>query len=628
MCGIAGFVGDEEDARRTIERMCDPMRHRGPDDEGYLVADGVALGSRRLSIIDVDGGQQPIYNEDGTVAVVLNGEIYNFRELRRRLESRGHRFQTDTDTECIVHLYEDVGERCVEQLRGMFAFAVWDARRFRLVLARDRVGKKPLSYALTSNGICFASELKGLIEHPSVRREVDPVALHHYLTYQYIPAPWSIYRGVRKLPPAHFLVYENGQPTLSRYWTLSYGEKLTLSDADASVALRELICEATAIRMVSERPLGAFLSGGLDSSLVVAAMVEHSSKPVRTFSVGFDDKRFNELAFARLVARRFSTDHHEIIVRPSAPDILPQLAWHYDEPFGDSSALASYYVAQVAAQEVTVVLNGDGGDESFAGYDRHRANMLASHIGVPATARPGALRLLRTLPEASPGARALLGRARRFLEPLIESSEDRYARWICSFDNEQKRELYSDDMQEAVGHIDSYALVTSAMAARDGLDILDRTLGADIETYLAGDLLVKMDIATMANSLEARSPFLDHKLMEFAASLPTRMKVRGLTSKYLPKKVARGWLPEEVIRRRKRGFGVPLAEWLRGQLRDLARDALTDRTAQDRGYFKAAAVDRLLTEHEGGADHGPRIWALLQFELWHRLFLSNSGPQQ
>lgn len=622
MCGIAGFVTDGEADADLLHSMCDSIRHRGPDDEGYFIDGGVGLGVRRLAIIDVKTGHQPIQNEDGTITVIFNGEIYNFPQLRSDLEAKGHRFATSTDTECIVHLYEEYADRCVEHMRGMFAFALWDARQQRLLLARDRVGKKPLYYRLTDRGIWFASELKALLQDPSLARELDLVALHHYLTFQYVPAPWSIYKGVRKLPPGHTASYRAPKFALDRYWRLKFADKLVLSEDEAAEQLKDRILDATRSRLISERPLGAFLSGGVDSSVVVAAMAETMSGPVKTFSVGFEDKNFDERYYARLVAERFGTDHHELIVRPNVLDVLGKLVWHYDEPFADSSAIPSYYVAEAARKSVTVVLNGDGGDESFAGYDRYVANLMASKLRIPGRLQPLIGRILKGLPDGRrPGS--FYRRAKRFSTVLLEGPETRYAHMMSYFANYQKQTLYSPEMSRAVGDIDSYGLLRQAFSESDAPDLVDATLDVDVNTYLPGDLLAKMDIATMANSLEARSPLLDHKVMEFAAALPSHMKIRGRSGKYILKKAARDWLPKEILTRRKMGFGVPLATWLRGDLRDLTHDSLTDSTARSRGYFEPSAVNKLLAQHEGGIDHSPRIWALLWLELWHRTFIDN-----
>jgi asparagine synthase (glutamine-hydrolysing) len=620
MCGIAGFVDGSGADPVLLQRMCESIRHRGPDEHGYLVDGPVALGMRRLSIIDLSSGRQPIFNEDGSVAVVFNGEIYNFPEIRRRLEAKGHRFQSNTDTECIVHLYEEYGEGCVDHLRGMFAFALWDLGSRRLLLARDRVGKKPLFYRVTPEGIWFGSELKALLQDPDFPRQVDPIAIHHYLTYQYVPAPWSIWEGVRKLPPAHVLSWRDGVVRVSRYWRLSYTPKRELTDSEAVEATRSLVREATQLRMISDRPIGAFLSGGIDSSIVVAAMAELSPEPVKTFSIGFSEESYDERRFARLVAERFGTDHHELVVQPSALDVLPTLVWHYDEPFADSSAIPSYYLANMTRAHVTVALTGDGGDESFAGYHRYVANLLASRAHLPARVRRGARLLLSAVTDPRQ-PQSSLGRLRRMLDMLLTAPDERYARLVSYFTEEQKQAVYCHELRELLVEHNSYDLVADAFAGSDGPELVDRTLNVDVLTYLPGDLLAKMDIATMANSLEARSPLLDHKLMEFAATLPASLKIRGRTGKWVLKQVARGWLPDEVIDRRKMGFGVPIAAWLRNELRELARDTLTDTTARQRGYFDPLAVRRLLDEHDSGLDRANRLWALLQLELWFRMFL-------
>ena len=601
--------------------MCDTLVHRGPDDEGYHTGDGVALGMRRLAIIDVAAGAQPVYNEDRTVAVVFNGEIYNFGELRAVLEAKGHRFGTATDTECIVHLYEEHGEGCVDLLRGMFAFALWDARQQRLLLARDRAGKKPLYYRVTPKGIWFASELKALLADAGMERSVDTRALHEYLTFGYVPAPRAMLNGVAKLPPAHTLSWRDHSVTLRRYWQLSYGATAHISEGEAVEAARSLIREATRIRLVSERPLGAFLSGGIDSSLVVAAMAE-ATGVVRTFSIGFEDPRFDERPYARMVAEAFGTQHEELVVSPQGSDLtelLPRLTWYYDEPFADSSAIPSFYLAEMTRRHVVVALNGDGGDESFGGYERYIAQHLAARLPSGGRWSALALRGVEALPAGAHRSQAR--RVKRFASFALSPPAIRYAETMAVFTNRQKDALYSDAMREAVGGEDAYELIREAFASSDARDPADAAMDADVRTYLPGDLLVKMDRASMAHSLEARSPLLDTKVMEFGASLPVSMKVRGRTGKWLLRQAGRGWLPDEVLRRPKMGFGVPVAAWLRDELRDLTHDTLTSFTARSRPYFEPAAVDRLLDEHDAGADHGARIWALLCFELWHRRFV-------
>jgi asparagine synthase (glutamine-hydrolysing) len=620
MCGIAGVVSVDRSDADLVHRMCEVLEHRGPDGGGSYHDPHAALGMRRLAIIDVDGGDQPVYSEDRTVVAVFNGELYNFADLRRDLRARGHRLVGNGDSECLVHLYEEYGDSLVHRLRGMFAFAIWDGRRRRLLLARDRVGKKPLFWRATHASLSFGSELKALVQDPALRRELDPVALHHYLSYQYVPAPWSIYRGVSKLPPGHLLVWQDGEAEVSRYWRLDCTPRAVGSEEEEVERLREHLLDATRARMVSERPLGAFLSGGLDSSAVVAAMARQTGEPIKTFSIGFRDHRFDERHYARMLAARYGTDHHELVVTPSALEILPALSWHYDEPFADSSAIPSFYVARMSREHVAVVLNGDGGDEAFGGYLRYVAMARARRIPVLPFAGPALDRAGSAL--AARGARqSAVRKAGRMLALLGHPAPRRYARLMSSFSPGEKAALYSDALRERLAGTDSYTLIDQAFADSRADSDVGRVMDVDVNTYLPGDLLVKMDIATMANSLEARSPFLDHRLMEWAAGLPPRLKVRGGTTKYLLKKAVAGWLPEELVTRPKMGFGVPLAAWLRDELLDLSWDVLTDHTARSRGLFRQEAVRDLLRRHREGRDHADRIWALIQFELWHRRFV-------
>jgi asparagine synthase (glutamine-hydrolysing) len=619
VCGIAGIVSAGQPDAALVRRMCDVLAHRGPDGAGYYEGPHAVLGMRRLAIIDVAGGQQPVYNEDRTVAVVFNGEIYNFAELRAGLRRRGHRMVTDGDSECIAHLYEEYGDSLVDHLRGMFALAVWDAARQRLLLARDRVGKKPLYWRSDGRSLWFGSELKALAVDPGLVRRIDLVALHHYLTYQYVPAPWSIYQEVRKLSPGHVLTWQDGQVETHRYWMLPYAppERVT-SVPQAAERLRELLLEATRIRLVSERPLGAFLSGGVDSSAVVAAMARSASEPVKTFCIGFDDAMLDERAYARIVARHYGTDHYEHVVTSSALEVLPSLAWHFDEPFADSSAIPTFYVSKLSSQHVTVVLTGDGGDEFFGGYRRYLA-AAAVRLPVPGIVRPGLRSLSSRL--AAAGDRPRMHKAARALDVLGQPHSRRYARLVSYFTPEQKLQIYTDDLCEQVGGIDSYQLIDRAFAASRAPSWAGRIMDVDIHTYLPGDILVKLDIASMAWSLEARCPFLDHHLMEWAAQLPAQLKVRRGTTKFLLKKAMEPWLPRELLTRRKQGFGVPMAAWLRTGFRDLARDVLTDATARSRGLFRPEAVATMLAEHDEGHDHARLLWALIQFELWHRAYV-------
>jgi asparagine synthase (glutamine-hydrolysing) len=626
MCGIAGSVSSGTPDAGLVTKMCDALIHRGPDASGLHTGEHAALGMRRLAIIDVAGGDQPVYNEDRTVAAILNGELYNYRELRDGLRRQGHRFTTESDTECLVHLYEEYGDGLVDRLRGMFAFAVWDAAGRRLLLARDRVGKKPLYWRADGTSLVFASELKALMQDPAMPREVDLVALHHYLTYQYVPAPWSILRGVRKLPPGHLLVWQDGRHEVRRYWRLDCTPRAVTDEREAAEELRVRLLDATRVRMVSERPLGAFLSGGLDSSSVVAAMARQATGRVKTFSIGFDEQDYDERRYARKLAQWYGTDHHELVVRPSALDVLPTLTWHFDEPFADSSAIPSFYVAQMSRERVTVVLNGDGGDEVFGGYRRYVAMACTRRISPPAMLRSPLGRLgtrltARSTPHSPPW------KAGRVLELLGHPLPRRYARMMSYFGPEQKHAIYSDTLRERLAGIDSYELMDAAFAASRAGSEIGAIMDVDVNTYLPGDLLVKSDITTMANSIEGRSPFLDHHLMEWAAGLPDGLKIRSGTTKYLLKRAVADWLPPELVNRPKMGFGVPLAAWLRTELRDLSWDLLTDHTARSRGLFRPEAVTRLLREHDEGADHSPRLWALIQFELWHRVFVDGAHVQ-
>jgi asparagine synthase (glutamine-hydrolysing) len=622
MCGIAGLLTPRTSERDALLRsMARAIIHRGPDSEGFHEDAQVGLTMRRLAIIDVHDGEQPVYNESRQVVAIFNGEIYNYRELQAVLEAKGHVLGSRSDSDCIPHLYEEYGLEFVQHLRGMFAVALWDANRNRLVLARDRFGKKPLYYRHDAHGMAFASELKALLADPATDRAPDPVALSHYLTYQYVPAPFSALRSVRKVEPASLLVLENGTCRTFRYWSLDYRP----ADSPAPThlpalaeELRERLLEAVGARLVSERPLGAFLSGGVDSSAVVAAMSRVSTEQVKTFSIGFDEESFNELPYARQVADLYGTDHHEMIVRPDVEEILPRIARSFDEPFADSSAIPSYYLAQMAHEHVVVALNGDGGDEVFGGYLRYPLFLKTpARDFPPAIARLlyGSGRLLRPFASRSAITRRLIQASVLLAEP---TAARRYARILSYFRPEEKRSLLSSDFAADIAGRDSYDLVDRVWDAHADTDEVNRLLAVDTYTYLPGDLLPKVDITTMASSLEARSPFLDHRLAEWAAALPGEFKVRGGTTKWLLKEALDPWLPHELIHRRKMGFGIPLAAWLRGPLRELAYDTLTDSTASSRGWFRTGAVQALLVDHMAGSDRSPQIYALLMLELWMR----------
>jgi asparagine synthase (glutamine-hydrolysing) len=633
MCGIFGEVRYEAGAGRPIGPALDAMRHRGPDASGEWADGTCALGHRRLAIIDLtETGRQPLGNEDGTVQVTFNGEIYNFAALRNELRGLGHRFRTRTDTEVIVHAYEQWGTRCVDRLRGMFAFGVWDQRRRRLYLARDRVGKKPLFYTRQPDRFLFASELQGLLADPAVPREVDFASLDTYLSCGYIPAPASAFFGVAKLPPAHWLTLDlrpsGPDVRVERYWALGYGPKLRLSEAEACEALRETLTEAVRLRMVSDVPLGAFLSGGIDSSIVVGLMAQLSDRPVKTFSIGFEEAAFNELDHARRVADRWGTDHHPLVIRPDALAVVGMLARHFGEPYADSSAVPTYYVSQITRECVTVALNGDGGDESFAGYERYLAHRLAGRIGRVPGVRRTAKALARALPDSTDPLNRVR-RARRFLASLDQPADRRYACWLTYFRPEAKDRLYTEDFRKQVGTAAPVAWLESLYGEAAGLDPVDAAMSVDVRSYLPFDLLVKVDITSMANSLEARSPFLDHAVMELAARLPARYKLRGTTSKYLLKRAFADSLPPENVSLPKMGFGVPVGGWFRGPLRGLLRDSLLSGRAASRGYFRPAEVGRLVNLHlEGRADHTYQLWNLLMLELWHREVLDSPVPAE
>ena len=631
MCGICGkiyFDSARQVDGAVISSMSSVLQHRGPDDHGVFVAGPIGLGHRRLSIIDTStSGHQPMSNEDGSIWIVFNGEVYNFAELRRELERKGHRFTSHTDTETIIHLYEEEDTNCLHKLRGMFAFALWDGRKQRLFIARDRVGKKPLIYTVSDGALIFASEIKSLLKDPSVPTPVNYEAIHHYLTYQYVPSPWTIFQGMYKLPPAHYLTVERGEIVSKRYWQLSYNAKLQLPHLnDYTEHFMEVFTEAVNIRLRSDVPLGAFLSGGLDSSAIVAVMSRLTNRPVKTFSIGFDEPEYNETNYAALVAKKFQTEHTEFIVRPDALGILPKLVWHYNEPFADSSAIPTYYVSKLTREHVTVALNGDGGDESFAGYERYIADKLAGYYEkLPVFIREKIIRSSLSLLPHQEDRRSFLRRLKRFVNGIADNAERRYVRWVCAFDNEMKKDLYTPAFGETMASSDSVDLVVNWYAQSDAAGFLDKTLFVDVMSYLPDDLLVKVDIASMANSLEARSPFLDHRLMEFAASLPPELKLNGLQSKYLLKQAFSPLLPREILTRGKMGFGVPLDRWLRSELKDLIYDILLENRTIERGLFRREAVQLLLDEHIAKrADNSYRIWTLLFLELWYRMFVDQT----
>ena len=626
MCGICGLVADDPSELPTAERLeaaAELLRHRGPDDWGAYFSPrepgpAAALAHRRLSIIDLDGGKQPMSNEDGSVWVSFNGEIYNFPSLQKELEASGHQFRTRSDTEVLVHAYEEYGEQFITRLRGMFAFALWDERERRLLLARDRLGQKPLYYARKDGLLAFASQPKAIFAMADFERRIDPQALDAYLTYQYVPHPRSIYRDLNKLPPAHYLVYQEGNLKLERYWQIDASSETEMTEEEACERVREGLRESVKMRMVSEVPLGGFLSGGIDSSIVVGLMAEASSRPVETFSIGFEEPEFDELAHARAVAERFGTSHHELVVRPKALEILPALADHFDEPFGDSSAIPCYYLAEMTRRHVTVALSGDAGDECFAGYRRYRAVKLAALLDrLPAPVR----RLLgagfwQKLPSPA-DLKSARRQLRRMLAGLALPERERYFHWMAIFSDAARHSLYTPEFRERVNPEHPFGFLDRYYEEAGSRDFVSAAAYADLHTYLPGDLLTKVDVSSMAHSLEARAPFLDHPLVELAASLPSRMKLRGRQGKYILKRAFADLLPPDILRRRKMGFGVPIARWFRGELKEFVSDALLNGSGIRDGYFAEGAVRGLLEEHvQEKQDHCHRLWALLMFELW------------
>jgi len=632
MCGICGQVNTDPQrpiVQSVLERMNAVIRHRGPDSDGFHVHGNVGLAVRRLAIIDLATGDQPIPNEDGTVWIVFNGEIYNYVELRAQLKASGHNFRTDSDTEVIVHLYEDRGLDCVDSLCGMFAFALWDERLGRLLLARDRLGQKPLYYTEYDGALLFGSELKCVLQYPGLPRVIELEAIHHYLTLQYVPDPWTAFKGIRKLPPAHRLVWQNGHTRLECYWDLAFEPKWKLPAAELKQRVRDAVAESVRVRLVSDVPLGAHLSGGIDSSIVVALMAGMMDQPVRTFSIGFKEDAFSELPYARRVAQRFGTDHHEFILEPDALEVLPKLVRHFDEPFADPAAIPTWYLAKMTREHVTVALNGDGGDEAFGGYQRYFGDVVAdAYRLVPGWLRRGVFdRVLQAVPVQAdrPIERSYVMALRQLAQAANMSHAASVVRWGSYFGEVEKWALYNDGMRQAVSGTASSALLEEAFHRAVATNRLDRTLYTDVNNYLPGALLPKVDRTTMAHSLEARSPFLDHRVMELAARLPTSWKVRGTRTKRMLREAFVDVLPPEVERRSKAGFGVPLGLWFRGPLYEPSNDLLLAPDSMLRRYLQIDRVARLIEDNKRGqADNGKRIWALLNLEVWLRQYQAGS----
>lgn len=620
MCGIAGILEFDSQRRPSLEglrRMASMLTHRGPDEEGFYSSGPIGLAHRRLSIIDLASGQQPMSSPDGHVWVVFNGEIYNYPELKVEIEQYGYEFRTRSDTEVLLALYLQYGLECFAKLNGMFACAFWDSRSQQLVLARDRLGKKPLFYYQDAHRLIFASEMKAILAYGGIAREVNPTALHEYLTYTYVASEQTILQGVHRLPPAHALSVRSGQSSSQPYWKLMFspGAAASVAEEEVTERLEHLLRQAVKRRLMSEVPLGAFLSGGLDSSAVVALMAEVSERPVQTFTIGFDELDYSELEDARVVAQHLGTEHHELIVKPAALDILPDLVWHLDEPFGDSSAIPTYYVCRAARQHVTVALSGDGGDEVFAGYNLYRQlHQYQRMERIPEWIRHGILQpLSQAIPFTWPGWNYLYA---------LGHWQDGGLPFTLGIYPYIREKLYSSDFTALLGNCDSSQLTDQLLKQAQQLDPVSRYQYVDTLQYLPSDILTKVDRMSMANSLEVRAPLLDYTVVEYVATLPLSLKLRDNVSKYILRKICSRLLPPSTLRKRKQGFAIPQGRWFQTSLYGFARDVLLDSRALARGYFRKGFLHEMLQQHlTGKRDYGTWIWCLLVLELWHRLFL-------
>jgi len=629
ICGIARTSKGEPISQSLLASMCRTIVHRGPDDEGIFIEGKVGLGTRRLSIIDLETGHQPLSNEDGSIWVTYNGEIYNFPQLREELISRGHAFRTRTDTETIVHGYEEWGEDFVQRFRGMFAFALWDRKQEKLFLVRDRVGIKPLYYTqLEDETLIFGSELKSIITHPKVKRALEPRALNYFLTVEYVPAPFSIYKDIWKLPAGCFLIYKEGKIEVKKYWDIepfaSCPEKISKQNVKAWMdRLYELLKESVKLRLISDVPLGAFLSGGLDSSTIVGLMRELGASPLKTFSIGFKDESYNELRYAQSIARKFDTEHKEFILEPQALDLTQKLIHHLDEPLGDFSIFPTYLVSLMARSQVKVILSGDGGDEIFGGYEHYQAQKISRF---PAFSFLSTL-LRAPIKKIPPSAqkKGIWNKLRRYVQGFEHSPSLAHLRWMMFLSKRNKKNLYSDALTEDLGGISDFHEIEPFREIFDrleGFDPINRELYLDLKTYLVDDILVKVDRMSMATSLEARVPLLDHKLVEFAFSLPGKMKLRGLNTKWIFKKTMERLLPPENIYRSKEGFSIPIKHWLRQELKDLLLDTLSEKRIREEGYFNHKSVKKMIDAHlQGKENFSHELWALLVFEIWKESYL-------
>ena len=629
MCGICGIVFNDREQKveqNTLKKMSDVITHRGPDDEGFYINQHVGLAMRRLSIIDLSTGKQPISNEDGQIWIVFNGEIYNHKDIRTELESKGHQFKTKTDTEAIVHAYEEYGESCVQKLNGMFTFAIWDNRKKTLFLARDRIGIKPLYYLFDRNRLIFGSEIKSILQAGDIPKRIDLQALDHFLTFEFIPAPLSIFQDIKKLPPGHTLLLKNNETWIRSYWDVelkSNGKE----PIQVKKNLRELLQDAVKVRLMSDVPLGAFLSGGVDSSIIVALMAQVMDEPVKTFSIGFEDSTYNELKYARMIAEKFKTEHHEFIIKPDAVELADNLLKYLDEPFGDFSIFPTYLVSKMAREYVKVVLSGDGGDELFAGYDSYIADKIAKkyYSRLPGQFRNGFLTKLMHMIPPSPKKKGLINRAKRFVEGMKLPEDLHHTRWMIFLQQAEKEMLYDADITSGMHEFDPFKFTRSYFAnvAYNNSDAINQQMYVDLKMYLVDNILVKVDRMSMATSLEARVPFLDHRFVEFAATVPGDYKMQGFKTKMILKQAMEELLPDEILYRGKEGFSIPIKNWLKKELKPLMMDTLAPDKIKREGFFNSGYIDKLVNEHlKGTENHSHRLWALIIFGRWYDLYMS------
>jgi asparagine synthase (glutamine-hydrolysing) len=627
MCGICGQMYSERGRRvdpAIIERMCQRITHRGPDDQGVYVSGHLGLGSRRLKVIDLETGHQPMTNEDESIWIVFNGEIYNYRSLREELEKRGHSFRTKSDTESILHAYEEFGEKCLEKLNGMFGLAIWDGRLQRLMLARDRLGIKPLYYYSDENQLVFGSELKSILQASGIERSIDLVALNNYLTFEYIPSPRAIFQKVRKLESGYYLTWDGKNLVKRPYWQLLVQPR---SQKDAKERLRELMGDAVRLRLVSDVPLGAFLSGGVDSSIVVALMAQLMDEPVKTFSIGFKESSYNELEYARAVATRYATDHREYVIEADALELTEKLIAHFDEPFGDFSIFPTYLVSKMARRDVTVALTGDGGDELFGGYDTYLAQKFDRRFyhWWPKLLKTGVMDSLANGLAPREAKKGSVNIFKRFIQGARLPSDLSHARWMIFLTEQERSCLFAPDVWHQLTQHDPYDFLRRHAQDAGEVDGLSRSGYVDVKSYLVDDILVKVDRMSMAVSLEVRVPFLDHRVVELAFTLPPDMKIRGWQTKFILKQSMADLLPPAIRRRDKQGFSIPIKNWIRGKLRPMMSDLLAESRLKREGFFNSSWVSRLVSEHlQGLENHSHKLWALMVFESWYQTYMENA----